>query len=115
MIMTTYDIRRRYLALVKADNRYVNTKEYDGGYSALEYNDKPLFVDRHCQANRIYFLDESSIEFYRMSDFDWMNETGTVLDKVAGVDAYEAVLYKYATLGSSACNNQTLLTDLSAV
>lgn len=50
-----------------------------------------------------------------MSDFDWMNENGTVLDKVAGVDAYEAVLYKYATLGSSACNNQTLLTDLSAV
>ena len=115
MIMTTYNIRRRYLALVKADNRFVNTKEYDGGYSALEYNDKPLFVDRHCQPNRIYFLDESCIEFYRMSDFDWMNENGTVLDKVAGVDAYEAVLYKYATLGSSACNNQTLLTDLSTV
>jgi len=113
MLMSTHDIRRRYLALVKADGRFVNTMEFDGGFKTIEFNEKPFFVDRHCQPNRIYFLDESSLELYRMSDFDWMDENGSVLDKVSGVDAYEAVLYKYATLGSNACNKNTLLTDLS--
>ena len=65
------------------------------------------------QAGGIYFLDESSLELYRMSDFDWMDKDGSVLSRVAGVDAYEAVLYKYATLGTGCANNNTLVTDLA--
>lgn len=113
MMMTSHDIRRKYLALVKADGRFVNTMEFDGGFKTIEYNEKPIFVDRHCQPNRIYFLDESTLELYRMSDYEWMELDGAVLSRVTGVDAYEAVLYNYSTLGCSACNNNTLLSDLS--
>lgn len=112
MMMTTHAVRRRYLALVKADGRFVNTLTFDGGFEALEYNGKPIFVDRHCQPNRMYFLDESTLELYRMSDFDWMDLDGSVLARATDVDAYQAVLYNYATLGCSACNNNTLLADL---
>ncbi len=112
LIITSYDQRRRYLALVKADGRFVNNLKMDGGFEALDYNGKPLVVDRHMPAGGIYFLDESTLELYRMSDFDWMDKDGSVLSRVAGVDAYEAVLYKYATLGTGCCNNNTFLTDL---
>ena len=74
LIITSYAQRRRYLALVKADGRFVNNLKMDGGWDALDYNGKPLVVDRHMQPGMIYFLDESALELYRMSDFDWINK-----------------------------------------
>ena len=88
-------------------------RSMDGGFEALDYNGKPLVVDRHMRPGGMYFLDESTLELYRMSDFDWMDEDGSVLSRVAGVDAYEATLFKYSTLGCSACNNNTELADLA--
>ena len=113
LIITSYEQRRRYLALVKADGRFVNNLKMDGGFDALDYNGKGLVVDRHAQPGRILFLDESTLELYRMTDFDWMDQDGSVLSRVAGVDAYEATMFKYATLGCSACNNNTVLADLA--
>ena len=113
LIITSYAQRRRYLSLVKADGRFVNNLKMDGGFEALDYNGKPLVVDRHMRPGGIYFLDESTLEFYRMSDFDWMDEDGSVLSRVAGVDAYEATLFKYATLGTGCCNNNTIVSDLA--
>ncbi len=113
LIVTSYEQRRRYLALVKADGRYVNNLKMDGGYEALDYNSKPLVVDRHMQPGGIYFLDEATLELYRMSDFSWMDKDGSVLSRVPNMDAYEATMYKYATLGCSACNNNTVVADLA--
>lgn len=112
MILSGYDIRRKYLALVKADGRFVNTMEFDGGFKTLEYNDKPYFVDRHFPNNDMLFLDESTLALYRMSDFEWMEEDGHILHRVPNQDAYEATLFLYATLGCSACNHNARLTDL---
>jgi len=112
LILTSRTQRRKYLALVKADGRFVNTLKLDGGFTGLEYNEKPLVVDRHCYPGRMYFLDETSLALYRMADIDWMQEDGAILSRVSGSDAYEAVLFYYATLGSRACNKNALLTDL---
>jgi hypothetical protein len=112
LIMTSRTQRRKYLSLVKADGRFVNTMNLDGGFSALDYNEVPLVVDRHCYPGRIYFLDESTLALYRMSDINWMEDDGAILSRVSGKDAYEAVLYLYATLGCRACNKNALLEDL---
>lgn len=113
LILTSRVQRRKYLALVKADGRYVNTLKMDGGYSALEYNEVPLVVDKYSLPGRMLFLDESTLALYRMSDIDWMQENGAILSRVSGEDAYEAVLFLYATLGCSACNRNALLDDLA--
>lgn len=113
LIITSYEQRRRYLALVKADGRFVNNLKMDGGFEALDYNGKPLVVDRHMRPGSIFFLDEATLEIYRMSDFDWMDQDGSVLSRVPNMDAYEATLFKYATLGCGNCNNNTVLRDLS--
>jgi hypothetical protein len=113
LVLTNRDVRRKYLALVKADGRYVNTMTLDGGFDALEYNGKPLVVDRHCLPNRIYFIDESTLALYRMSDFDWMEDKNGILRPISGKDAYEAVLYLYATLGCSAPNHNAVLKDIA--
>lgn len=113
MMMTSRPVRRKYVSLVKADGRTVNTMDIDGGFDAVEYNGKPLFVDKHCLPNKILFLDESTLAIYRMSDVDWMDQDGAILSRVSGYDAYEAVLFLYATLGCNACNRNASLEDIS--
>lgn len=112
LILSSYAVRRRYLSLLKEDNRFVNTMKLDGGFDAIEYNGKPMVVDRHCPPGSLWFLDEKTLAMYRMSDFDWMDDDGSVLSRVDGVDAYSAVLYHYGTLGCSACNRNSVIKDL---
>jgi hypothetical protein len=113
VIYTSYGVRRAYQNLLKADMQYVNVKTLDGGVDALLYSGKPIMVDKDCQASTLYFLDEDSLKFYQLADWDWMNEDGAVLSRVSGVDAYEAVLYKYAELGCSMRNANYLLGDIT--
>lgn len=112
LILTTYEQRRNYLDLLQDNVRFTPAIELHGGYRALDYNGVPLTVDRHMPADML-FIDEDVIQLYRMSDFEWMELDGGVLKQVAGEDAYEATLFNYATLGSSACNNHTKLENLS--
>lgn len=82
---------------------------------ALTYNSLPIFVDKDCQANKIYMGDESMLKWMTLSadGFEWMEEDGNILTKVSGYDAYEAVLFNYAELGCMARNSWALLSDIS--
>lgn len=112
-IYTSYGVRRAYQALLTANKIFQNPMELKGGYKALEFNGKPLIADKDCQANRLYFVDESKLSLYRLSDMDWMQEDGAILSRVSGYDAYEAVLYVYHELGCKARNAHCLLSDIT--
>lgn len=112
-IYTTYGVRRAYQALLTANKVYQNTMDLKGGYKALDYNGLPLIADKDCQANKLYFVDESKLSLYRLSDVDWMQEDGAILSRVSGYDAYEAVLYVYQELGCKARNAHCLLSDIT--
>lgn len=113
VLFTTVGVRRAYQALLSADRTYQNTMEFKGGFKALDYNGLPFMVDKDCNANTIYLLDENHLKFYEMSDWDWMSEDGAILSRVSGEDAYEAVMYKYCELGCSARNTQTVLEKIT--
>ena len=117
LILSNYELRRKYADLLVADKRFVNKLTLDGGFSALEYSAGgepiPYVVDRHGRANTIFFIDESTFAIYRASDFDWMDSDGNILSRVSGYDAYEAILAVYQNLGCSASNHNTVLRDLS--
>lgn len=117
LIVSNYELRRKYADLLVADKRFVNKLTLDGGFSALEYSaggePLPFVVDRHSLDNTLMFLDESSLAIYRASDFDWMDSDGAILSRVSGLDAYEAILYVYQNLGCSACNHNTVLRDVT--
>lgn len=111
-LFTTHGVRRAYQTLLQADRIYQNTKDFDGGWKALDYNGLPFMVDKDCTANTIYLPDESHLKFFEMSDWEWMDEDGAILSRVSGEDAYEAVMYKYCELGCSARNAQTVLKNI---
>ena len=116
MIITTRAIRREYLALCQADRRTVNSMTLDGGWTALDYNGIPLMVDNDAIDGEMYFLTLKDLQIYRMSDYDWMSDSGGgILRVISGYDAYEATLYRYAELGCKRRNSQGVLCDLAYV
>ena len=113
IILTTRAIRRKYAELLKADKRFIDWKVMDGGFKVLEFNGIPMAVDNDAHGGEMYFLYEPSMAIYQMSDLEWMDEDGNVLTKIAGYDAYEAILFAYWELGCSRRNVNAVLTDIS--
>ena len=112
LIVSSHDLRDAYAALVVADKRFVNTLDLDGGWKALEYSGIPWLADVDCWPNTVFFLDTSHLQFFQMSGWDWMDKDGAVLSRVSGSDAYEAVLYWYADLGSDRPQAHSFLRDV---
>lgn len=113
LILTTHALRREYLDIMQADRRHVNTMTLDGGFTALDYNGVPLVVDNDAIDGEMYFITTKDLKIYRMSDYEWMSKDGAVLDRVAGYDAYEAILFRYAELGTTRRNAHGVLCDLA--
>lgn len=112
-VWTTRAIRREYKELCDADRRMVNVMTLDGGWKALEYNGIPLMVDDDAIDGEMYFLTLRDIAIYRMSDYQWMDKDGSILSRISGYDAYEAVLYRYAELGCTRRNAQGVICDIA--
>lgn len=112
-IYTSYGVRRAYQSALAALKQYTNPLQLKGGYTALDYNGKPLIADKDAPSNKLFFTDESKLKFYRMSDIEWMEEDGSILSRVSGEDAYEAVLFLYHELGCNMRNAQTMLSDIT--
>ena len=112
LIITTHAIRREYVELCRADRRQINTMKLEGGFTAIEYNGIPLTVDEDAIDGEMYFLTTKDLQVYRMSDFEWMMKDGAILARVAGYDAYEAVLFRYAEFGCNRRNSQGVITDI---
>jgi hypothetical protein len=112
--LTTYEIRRKILALLVADKRFVAPYEMDldGGFRALSYNGIPIIPDRHAPPSVIWALDEPSIRFYQMSDWEWMEEDGAVLNRVPNEPYYEATLFLYREMASADPRNNVRIDDI---
>lgn len=112
-LLCSYGVRAKYVSLLVADKRHVNTMELDGGFKAVDFNGIPLVPDPQCKKNRIYYLAPETLKIYRTSDFDWMEKDGAVLNRVANSDAYEATMFHYGDLGTTARNAHGLLDDIT--
>lgn len=96
LVVTSYEGRAKYAALLMDQKRFTSpqTGKLKGGFSYIDFNDIPLTVDRHCQANstvtRMYFLSLKSLGIYRMADFEWAQEDGAILARQVGSGATES-------------------------
>lgn len=89
---------REHLSNLTTFKRYTNefAMAPDAGFDGaahdgeIEFNEAPIHVDRDCQYGVIYGLDESMLFRYVNEEGKWADEDGTILLRVAGVDAYEA-------------------------
>jgi len=112
-LLANYAIRAKYVSLLQADKRFVNTMTLDGGFTAVEFNGKPMILDSQADRGRIYYIVGESLRIFRTSDFDWMDQDGAVLARVANEDAYSATLFAYMNLGCLFRNANAVLFDLN--
>ncbi|MBC8327377.1 MAG: phage major capsid protein [Planctomycetes bacterium] len=112
ILHSAHNQRRKYLDLLEANKRYVNSLVLDGGFKALEYNEVPWTVDKDCVDGRIYFLDEDVIGRFEMSDFFFLDKDGSILSRDSDRDIYQATIAYYGECGTFNRKRGLLLTDL---
>lgn len=95
----TYGVRRAYQELLTATKRTVDTMKLKGGYSSLLFNDIPITVSKYAPAGTLYGLDMSTIKMYQIMDYQWLDEDGAVLSRIAGKPVWAATLAKYCDTG----------------
>lgn len=114
--ITTDGVHRSYSQGLTAIKRSVNTLDLKGGYKALSISagggEIGLIWDRDAPGAKLFGLNTSHLTQHEMSDWEWMDEDGAVLSRVSGVDAYEAVLFKYHELTTDKRNAHGLISDL---
>lgn len=117
LITTTLGVRRSYFNLLVQQRQYNDTTEFEGGFRGLKFTtdngDIPLISDLDCQPNRMYFLNEKVLKYYRESDWSFMDRDGSKWQRVISFDAYDATLYTYRQLGCHRRNSQALVSDVT--
>lgn len=121
VIFTTLGVRRSYANLLTQQRRYTNTTKFEGGFSGLAFTtdegDIPLVADVDCQPNRMYFINEKELKFYRESEWSFMDRDGSpwqrIITSAGAYDAYQTMMYQYCQLGTHRRNSHGLLTDIT--
>lgn len=111
MILCSHASRKQIANLLSDNRRIVNTQDLTGGFAGVYVNDVPVYADKYCPDNRIYFLNTDDFILNQLCDWEWMeDESGKVLKQVPGKAAYSATLVKYAELICKKPCGQGLLT-----
>lgn len=112
VLITTRGIRSRYANTLTSLKRFNDAQAVTlrGGFTAILFDNKPMVIDDHCKLGNVYALNTDALFWSQMSDWEWMEEDGNVLKQVAGYDKYEAVLFKYFNLGTTARNRHGKIT-----
>lgn len=111
--VTSYNLWRKIGNLLVPDRRYTPAMKLAGGFTALDFNDKPIVADRDAPANNFWWLDESTFTIYELAGWDFDDTDGNILHKVSREAAYEALLYYYAELACHDPANNVNIRDLS--
>ena len=99
MILCSHKVRKDIAALMSSSRRIVNTADIAAGYSSIVINDVPVYADKFCPDDRIYFVNTEDFVLNQLCDWAWLeDEGGRILKQVAGKAAYSATLVKYAEL-----------------
>lgn len=114
-LVTTRGIRRRYADTLTSLKRFNDAQsvKLHGGFTAVMFDENPIFVDDQCPVGSIYGLALNKLFWSQQSDWDWMEEDGKVLKWESRRDRYIAVLYKYCQIGTTQRNAHFRLTTVT--
>jgi hypothetical protein len=116
-------VHRNTAKLLTSLKRFPTTNEMKGGYTGLDIssvqqgntgsNTVTMRFDPDCQSGTAWGLTTSRFQWYRMSDWEFMDEDGAVLNRVPNTDAYEGTLFLYAELATDGRNAHAKIGSLT--
>lgn len=99
MILCPYHIKKELSALFASMRYTINSIDTQAGHGAITINGIPVYADRFCPENTVYFLNTDDFALNQLCDWEWLeDEDGKILKQVPGKAAYSATLVKYAEL-----------------
>ena len=99
MILCSYRRRREIASQLSMMRMTMNTIEANAGYGTISVNGVPVYADRYCPDDAIYFLNTDDFVLNQLCDWEWLeDEDGKILKQIPGKAAYSATLVKYAEL-----------------
>jgi hypothetical protein len=99
LILTSFTQFRKLLNLLEDQKQYIvepRMAELKGkiSFRGIEFMSTagpvPVFPDRFCDEDRMYFINDNYMTCYHRPGFGWFSEDGTVLLRSANADTYEA-------------------------
>lgn len=99
MILTSYDVRRKYLSYMQSVRLNIDYMNVDGGFKALSYNGIPVVADKFCTSGAMYFVNTNDFKLVQLCDWQWLEgDNGSILVQLEKAPAYTGTLVKYANL-----------------
>jgi hypothetical protein len=115
VVMTTPGLVRRLFQTedFKDSVRFVNSTTLTGGFEQISFaaGNGPMKInaDRLAPWGDVMFVDKSQVKVFSPADWDFLSRDGLTIRWVVDVDAFQAVLFKYANMGTARRNTSGLL------
>lgn len=114
LIVAHTSMRREIIDLCINDKRFIGPKNLDGGYTGeLTFNGIKILFTKDMKYNRLYFLTRSTWTMYPLGTINWMDDDGSILSRVSGTDAFEALMRCYSNLSCENPSANTVLKDIT--
>lgn len=112
-----HDVVRAYGAQLTSQKRYNDTRDLGGGFEGLDIatgsGKLTMVADRFAPSNTIHIASGEHLIFNEASDWEWMEEDGAILERVANKDAYHATMFKYCELTTDRRNAHGVIEAVS--
>lgn len=116
-----HSAHREYIRLSQSDRRY--TGEYlmnpdvgvtgKGKKRELSFNGITIEKARFAPYKMIFGIDDTVLKRYVNTEGEWADEDGSVLDRVAGSDVFQAYYRKFGNMGILQCNSSFILDGIT--
>ena len=124
--VTTAEVHRWVAGLLTSLKRFPTTNEMKGGYSGLDISDMSqgntgshtvsMVYDKDMvEDGAAYGLTMRRWQNYRMSDWEFMQDDGAILNRVPNTDAYEGTLFCYSEMATDGRNAHCKISGITAV
>jgi hypothetical protein len=121
--VTTAGVTRAYGALLTSLKRFNDPVQLRGGYAGLDLsninqgntgsNSVAMVFDKDCQVGTAWGVTTRRFQWYKMSDWEFMEEDGAVLSRVPNTDAYEGTLFLYSEFATDGRNAHAKIGSLT--
>jgi len=117
--ITTPGLARRLFATTDftTNVRFVDSLTLNGGFEQITFSvgtgKIPLTTDRHAPYGKVFMVDKKHVRLFSPADWDFLSRDGLTIRWVTDTDAFQAILYRYANMGTDRRNTSLVMTGLT--
>lgn len=118
-VVTTPGLARRLFATADftTNVRFVDSQTLNGGFEQITFSvgtgKLPLTTDRHAPYGKVFMVDKKHVRMFSPADWDFLSRDGLTIRWVDSLDAFQAILYRYANMGTDRRNTSLVMSGLT--